>query len=614
MLDEKRVTGKHLAPYLRNSDVQWGHINTENLPSMDFSGEDLKRYSLRAGDLLVCEGGEVGRAAVWSGKLEGCFYQKALHRLRPRRVEQDHARYLLYMFTTAAKLGVFSAGEAKATIAHLPAEMLRRHKMCFPSFDEQVAIAGFLDRETSKIDALIEGQRRLIALLKEKRKAVISSAVTKGLNPDAPMRDSGIEWLGAVPAHWEVRPLKYIITLRSGGTPSKAREDFWEGSIPWASAKDLKGERLSDTIDHLTDTAVVEGGVELHPAGSILILVRGMMLARAFPVVEILVPMAINQDLKAILPRSGILSHFLLWAFRGTAQQSLDRCSEAGHGTKALRMEDWLSLPFPCPPKDEQKDIAVFLEQGTLLIDQLIATADAAIELLVERRAALIFAAVTGKIDVRGLATVLPFPIDRARARGLIGTEIIERLAHQSTFGRVKFQKIAFLAEAHVGISELAGSYTREAAGPLDRALIDDMESGAHRLAGIERDQPGGSGTANSYRLGPQRGAHHQELSDWLGADRTAKLDRLIADFSDLSTRGAEAVATLYGLWNDALSEGASPTDDEIINGLLNDWHPEKRKKFRASDLPEWLAWMRRHGIVPNGFGPKSARQIGALM
>jgi type I restriction enzyme S subunit len=227
--------------------------------------------------------------------------------------------------------------------------------------------------------------------------------------------------------------------------------------------------------------------------------------------------------------------------------------------------------------------------------------------LLSERRAALISAAVTGKIDVRGTAQVLPFPIDRARARGLIAAEIIERSAHQSTFGRVKFQKIAFLAEAHVGISELAGSYTREAAGPLDRALIEDMESGARSIAGIEREQPGGSGTTNTYRLGPQRGAHRQELADWLGADRTAKLDKLIADFAALSTKEAEAVATLYGVWNDALSEGTSPTDDEIITGFLNDWHPEKRAKFRASELPEWLGWMRRHGLVPTGSGPKTA-------
>jgi type I restriction enzyme S subunit len=258
------------------------------------------------------------------------------------------------------------------------------------------------------------------------------------------------------------------------------------------------------------------------------------------------------------------------------------------------------------PPLAEQTAISEHVDRLNDRYSDLTREAEETIALLNERRAALISAAVTGKIDVRGSAKVLPFPIERARARALVGTEIIERSAGQPTFGRVKFQKMAFLAEGHVGISELAGCYTRAAAGPLDGALIDDMERGAHSIAGIERDQPGGSGTTNSYIVTQSRGAHRQELADWLGPDRTAKLDKLIADFAPLNTKQAEAVATLYGVWNDLLSEDATPSDDEIITGFLDDWHPEKRKKFRAGDLPEWLGWMRRHGIVPTGSGPKT--------
>ena len=517
------------------------------------------------------------------------------------------SRYYFYILKTRSYIGALqSVTDGIRDGKNISYDQFGLVALPVPPLEDQAAIAAFLDRETDKIDALIEEQRRLIALLKEKRQAVISHAVTKGLNTHAPMRDSGIEWLGEVPAHWEVKPLKYLVSLRSGGTPSKSRTDYWEGSIPWASAKDLKSERLSDTIDHLTDAAIIEGGVELNPSGSILILVRGMMLARAFPVVEITVPMAINQDLKAILPKNGMSSQFLAWAFRGTAQESLDRCSEAGHGTKALRMEDWLTMPLPCPPQDEQCTIAAVLDERTKQFDQLVENAEGATELLVERRAALISAAVTGKIDVRKSAKVLPFLVSRARARGLVATEIIERLAQQPTFGRVKFQKIAFLVEGHVGVQELAGCYTREAAGPLDRALIAEMESEAHSIAGVEVDQADGTGTAVSYRLCQQRGAHRKELADWLGADRIAKLDKLIANFADLSTKGAEAVATLYGVWNDALIEGASPTDDEIISGFLHDWHPEKREKFRADELPIWLDWMHRHGIEPTGTGPKT--------
>jgi hypothetical protein len=293
---------------------------------------------------------------------------------------------------------------------------------------------------------------------------------------------------------------------------------------------------------------------------------------------------------------------FVLFSEVGQKQLAL-----AMYGLKqGLSLGDIRSLTVAMPTLAGQVEIAQVLASQFDHFTALEAEALKAIALLSERRAALISAAVTGKIDVCETGKVLPFPIDRTRARALVATEIIERSAHQPTFGRVKFQKIAFLAEGHVGISELAGSYTREAAGPLDRALIDEMQDGARTIAGIEFEQPEGQGTTVTYRLTQPRGAHRQELADWLGNDRTAKLEKLIADFADLNTKGAEAVATLYGVWNDALMDGASPTDDEIVAGFLNDWHPEKREKFRADEVQIWLDWMRRHGIVPTGSGPKT--------
>lgn len=299
-------------------------------------------------------------------------------------------------------------------------------------------------------------------------------------------------------------------------------------------------------------------------------------------------------------------SAYLMWALNSDAVYQQVLAGLGGATSPHINIGDIINFSIPEPPLEEQRAIAEHIAGEVAALDDLAEIATTAIALLQERRTALISAAVTGKIDVRGSATVLPFPINRMRARGLVATEIIERSAGQPTFGRVKFQKIAFLAEGHVGISEVAGSYTREAAGPLDRALIEEMESGAGTIAGIAVNQDGGTGTTVSYRLGQHRGAHRQELADWLGADRTAKLDKLIADFAPLTTKQAEAVATLYGVWNDALSEGNSPTDDEIVAGFLNDWHPEKREKFRASELPEWLGWMRRHHIVPTGSGPKT--------
>jgi type I restriction enzyme S subunit len=282
-------------------------------------------------------------------------------------------------------------------------EILRSLRVSCPEKNEQIAIASFLDRETAKIDALVAEQKRLIELLKEKRQAVISHAVTKGLNPNAKMKPSGIEWLGDVPEHWEIRPLKYIIKLKSGGTPSKENYSYWDGFIPWASSKDLKFEELYDTKDHITQKALDDGISELVKKDSILTVVRGMILIHTFPVVINRVPMAINQDLKAIAPNPKINTDYLASLLRGASTEILSRTDEAAHGTKVLRVETWLSMQVPVPSINEQTAIAAKLQELTADFDQLTAEAQRAIDLLQERRSALISAAVTGQINVRGL-------------------------------------------------------------------------------------------------------------------------------------------------------------------------------------------------------------------
>lgn len=179
MLDSEKITGRHLRPYLRVADVQWGSINTEDLPSMDFDEEAREKFSLRSGDLLVNEGGSyVGRCAIWLGELDECYYQKALHRVRPHDAARDTSRFLYYAMVFATQLGVFVAGGNQNTIDHLPAEKLRSYRFAFPPLEEQVAIVAHLDEALIQLDSLISEAERAIALLQERRTAVISEAVT----------------------------------------------------------------------------------------------------------------------------------------------------------------------------------------------------------------------------------------------------------------------------------------------------------------------------------------------------------------------------------------------------------------------------------------------------
>ena len=178
MLDEKRITGEHPVPYLRNKDVQWGEISTTDLPVMDISPDEVERYTIKNGDLLVCEGGDVGRAAIWRGDNNVIGFQKALHRLRTVSPDRDLVEFYAYALGAAKRNGVFEESDTKSTISHLPAEKFREYRFAFPLLNEQAAIVEALNRDAARIDLLTEKTQRSIDLLKERRAAFITAAVT----------------------------------------------------------------------------------------------------------------------------------------------------------------------------------------------------------------------------------------------------------------------------------------------------------------------------------------------------------------------------------------------------------------------------------------------------
>ena len=176
MLSEAKVTGEHLIPYLRNVDVQWNAINYQDLPEMDIPSAEYPRYTIRTGDLLVCEGGEVGRAAI-VGQFDGVIgYQKALHKLRALRDDEDQ-RFMCFILEWVAQTGVFNSG-GMSTIAHLTGEQLRKYRFPKPPKNEQQVIAQYLQLETDKIGHLQREVETAITRLTEYRQALITSAVT----------------------------------------------------------------------------------------------------------------------------------------------------------------------------------------------------------------------------------------------------------------------------------------------------------------------------------------------------------------------------------------------------------------------------------------------------
>jgi len=261
-------------------------------------------------------------------------------------------------------------------------------------------IANFLDHETAKIDTLIEKQQQLIKLLKEKRQAVISHAVTKGLNPNAPMRDSGVEWLGEVPEHWERFTFKYLLEKmvdNRGRTPPT-----FDQGIPLLEAKHIDGtlKFASDNFDKFIDEVGHKGFIRDDvQEGDILFITVGTIGKTC------LVPCSpefvIAQNIVALRTLENCNPLFLLFWLRSLVARECMLSTNKDSILDSIKISDFVQSRLYIPPTMEQEDIATFLDQEIVKIDGLIKKADAAIGLMQERRTALISAAVTGKIDVR---------------------------------------------------------------------------------------------------------------------------------------------------------------------------------------------------------------------
>jgi len=328
------------------------------------------------------------------------FGTTELHVVRPE-CEMD-TRFFFYVSLSSVFRGpgegeMYGAGGQK----RVPDSFLQNYRISLPGLDEQQAIAAFLDRETGKIDTLVAKKRRLIELLKEKRTALISHAVTKGLNPDAPLEPSGIDWLGDVPAHWEFTKLGFMVAMCGGSTPSKSNDVYWRGDIPWVSPKDMKVREIVDSEDHLSELAVDETSLQLLEPPVVLMVVRGMILAHTFPVAITKVPVTINQDMKALTPGETCSPEYLLNLLNGITRAILGIVEESAHGTKVLRMPLWKHVGVFLPDVKEQQSICDHISEVNARFDRLTAKVDSVIERLLECRTALISAAVTGKIDVR---------------------------------------------------------------------------------------------------------------------------------------------------------------------------------------------------------------------
>ena len=271
--------------------------------------------------------------------------------------------------------------------------------------DEQKGIAAFLDHETAKIDALVDEQKRLIGLLKEKRQAVISQAVTKGLNPSAPMKDSGVEWLGQVPAHWDVLRVKTASTFLTSG-PRGWSEHVSENGALFVQSGDLT-EALSIDFENAKRVVVTDDAESkrtLLKVGDVLVCITGAKTGKVAVCEQTDEPAFINQHTCLIRPAAGIRPSYLGAYLLSESEQRYFELTQYGL-KQGLSLENVKQAAVPVPPQMEQGNIVNHVNQRATELDALTLAAEMSITRLQERRATLISAAVTGKIDVRRAVT-----------------------------------------------------------------------------------------------------------------------------------------------------------------------------------------------------------------
>ena len=369
-----------------------GFISVEN--HVRFS----KKYKPQKGDIyIVKSGATTGNVAFVETEDEFNIWSP-LAVIRP-----DHKKAITsFTFFFMKSINFFQSIELSwsyGTQQNIGMNVIENLPLVIPPLSDQNYIATFLDRETARIDTLIEKKQRQIELLEEKRSALINHAVTKGLDPNAKMKDSGIAWLGEIPEHWEVKPIKYLFVIINGSTPKSGEPDYWDGNIPWATPDDLgslKGDTIRITKRMITNEGYQSCGTSLASEGSLVVSTRAPIGHLAIAGV----PLCTNQGCRCLISRDEVEKRFYYYQLL-IAKQELESWGQ-GSTFKELGHDELGAVSILSPPIEEQHTIAAFLDRETARIDAMTKKIHNSIDLLREYRTALISAAVTGKIDVRG--------------------------------------------------------------------------------------------------------------------------------------------------------------------------------------------------------------------
>lgn len=408
-VDKHSREDEHPVLLCNYTDVYYNEVIAEGISFMPSTAkpEQIEKFRLRRDDVIITKDSEsaddIAVAAYVPQDLPGVLCGYHLSMIRPR--ESTSGAFVKRLFDSKYAKARFEVSANGLTRVGLGQYALDNVKLPFPPHSEQIAIANFLDHETAKIDALIAEQEKLIELLKEKRQAVISHAVTKGLDPNVKMKDSGVEWLGQVPEHWEVMTLRRIVgRIESGVSVNAIDEPVSEGEIGVLKTSCV----YTHSFDHKENKKVVSEELERVscPVTENTVIVSRMNTPDLVGAAGF-VSMSLNN---LFLPDRLWAVHFERISPKFVYQwfcsneyrcQVAISCAGTSSSMQNISQDSFLNFFLAVPPSHEQEAICRFLENTLAQIDRLIEEVKKGVVLFQERRSALISAAVTGQIDVR---------------------------------------------------------------------------------------------------------------------------------------------------------------------------------------------------------------------
>jgi type I restriction enzyme S subunit len=393
-------------PYIRPVDMTDvnGIVNFDGiLRTSKTIADNYRRSEVKCGDIVCSIGPSFGKLMITPRELNGANLTQGTARIAISSTNSN--RFVFWALRSSSTYQQWESSVGGATFRALNLGPLAETFLVLPNINEQHQIANFLDHETAKIDTLIEKQQQLIALLKEKRQAVISHAVTKGLTPDAPMKDSGVEWLGEMPEHWGVSRVKFhslvkgrigfrgytvedLVDENEGALVIGATEMTFSGSIELKSPQYISWEKYYESPEIMLE------------AGMILIVQRGSTVGKVAYIKDGLGKATINPSL-IVLKNMEIEPRYLSFSLMESRIQNVVRMQTSSTAIPMISQEQVGNYYILIPPKEEQVDICAYIDNKAKAVEIAINASNKSIKLLQERRTALISAAVTGKIDVR---------------------------------------------------------------------------------------------------------------------------------------------------------------------------------------------------------------------